>query len=321
MQRKFSMIYFSNRILLSSSAERSATSTLLIDFDRGEILEQKDDARRLERTVCYFSDMSAPSLMSCQGTPMFMARAIRQGGPLGKDRKLLEYCGMPESSSEVYRKVFPDRLVKFPTSESFPVKINLRDDKKLWRHELYHDAESVFWLLVWWALQASPKDAEVTTTIPRWIWSTFANTTEGDGRSCDIAQYTLDPSYEPLKGLLEQLGDAVVHDLHWATVQSESEACTHPEYLHEVFQRYILNFILAKQHEDFMTLCKANEPRQPATETFISSYSSAQIDFWRPQAIMPQLGKHPRDSDLGPEAVCYYYFSSISHFSKVNALI
>ena len=192
--------------------------------------------------------------------------------------------------------MFPDRLVKFPMSESFLVKLNMRDDKTLWRHELYHDAESVFWLLVWWALQASLKDAEVTTTISRWIWSTFANTTEDDGRNCDIALYKLDPSYEPLKDLLEQLGDAVVHDLHWATVQSESEACTHPEYLHEVFQRHILNFIIANQDEDFMTLCKADEPRQPDAETSISSYSSAQIDFWHPQPIMPQLGKHLRDS-------------------------
>ena len=290
MQRKFSMIYFSNRILLSSNAERSATSTLLIDFDRGEILGQKDNARRLERTVCYFSDMSAPSLMSCQGTPMFMAHAIRQGGPLREDRRWTEYCGMPESLSEAYGKVFPDCLVKFPTSESFLVKINLSDDEALWHHELYHDAESVFWLLAWWALQASPKDAEMTTTIPHWIWSTFTNTTEVDGRSCNIAGYQLDPSYEPLKDLLRQLGNAMVSDLHWV----KSEPCTHPEYLHEILQRHILNFIIANQDEDFMTLCKANEPRQPAAETSISSYSSAQIDFWRPQPIMPQLGKHSR---------------------------
>ena len=31
-----------------------------------------------------------------------------------------------------------------------------QDDK--WRHEIEHDAESVFWLLLYWAMVVQPKD-------------------------------------------------------------------------------------------------------------------------------------------------------------------
>ena len=46
----------------------------------------------------------------------------------------------------------------------------------------------------------------------------------------------------PLSELLDQLGEALESDLHWAT----DTPYTHPEFLHEVFQRYMLNFIFEK---------------------------------------------------------------------------
>jgi hypothetical protein len=194
---------------------------------------------------------------------MFMARAVRKGGPLGEVGKSVVYSGVPELSElarVTYEKMFPDRLVHFPNSPDCTVTI--KDNERIWRHELRHDAESAFWLLVWWALKASPKDG-VMTYVP---YSTrvafqFANSTTQSDRRHNIADLVsdLDPLYLPLNDLLKELVDALIHDLHWATEEPQ----THPEYLHEVFQRHILNFIFANQGKDFMNLPKTDTPRFP----------------------------------------------------------
>ena len=57
---------------------------------------------------------------------------------------------MPELSKlahVAYEKMFRDRLADFPNSPDFVVRI--KDEGKLWRHELRHNAESAFWPLVW----------------------------------------------------------------------------------------------------------------------------------------------------------------------------
>ncbi|KAF8804271.1 hypothetical protein BYT27DRAFT_7107756 [Phlegmacium glaucopus] len=231
--------------LLDPTVEPFATSNLLIDLDLGEILNAKQDERRLERA----------------GTPMFMARAVREGKPLGEPNALLDFQSMPELSDAAcgaYAKAFPNRVSQFSTSpENHVVRIPPYSDTTSWRHELRHDAESAFWLLVWWAVNASPKDGAMTE-IPNGLWEVLVGT-QLDCRICHLPAIALDPAYSPLVNLLNQLGSAVLYDFHWAT----DTPYTDPEFLHEAFQRHILNFIFANQHKEFMNLPKGEAPRKP----------------------------------------------------------
>ncbi|KJA15651.1 hypothetical protein HYPSUDRAFT_48182 [Hypholoma sublateritium FD-334 SS-4] len=69
----------------------------------------------------------------------------------------------------------------------------------------------------------------------------------------------LDPAYASLQGLLNDLREAMEHDHYWA-----SEApYNHPEFLHEVFQRHILCFLINHRNEDFMELPTSGKPRGP----------------------------------------------------------
>ena len=79
-----------------------------------------------------------------------MARAARQGLPLGDVGDLAWYQTVPELSQKahVYGDVFPDRLTRFQCSPGSPddhiARVGAHPDSSSWRHELRHDAESAF---------------------------------------------------------------------------------------------------------------------------------------------------------------------------------
>ena len=210
-----------------------------------------------------------------------MARAVRASRPLGNVRDVALFWKMPELSQKahVYGDIFPDRLTRFQHSPGSPnrhmVDIGVLPDSSSWRHELRHDAESAFWLLVWWVVNAAPADG-CTSKIPMELWSTLIGTTT-DARPLIIASNCLDPAYAPLSELLEELGRELKHDLHWAT----DTPYTHPEFLHEVFQRRILNFIFENRDKGFMNLAKGDASRKPTNVTMTPSLSTPQIDFIR----------------------------------------
>lgn len=102
-----------------------------------------------------------------------MARAAVAGRPLITDRRYVGFCGLPHLSElalPIYSKGFPERLDKFPqpvedqADESIKVPRDISIDEESlqslpWSHGLQHDAESVFWLLVWWAIHLRPRSA------------------------------------------------------------------------------------------------------------------------------------------------------------------
>jgi len=246
---------------------------------------------------------------------MFMARAIRGRKPIGTTGRLAQYRKVPELSemAHVYREVFPDRLTRFQHSPGSPeqhmAKIGdeLRHDTKsdapqsdappnLLRHELRHEAESVFWLLVWWVVNAVPDGC--TSQIPAEVWVPLVGK-HADARPLAIPSSCLAPAYASLSELLNQLGEALGDDLYWAT----EIPYTHPEFLHEVFQRHILNFIFENQDKYFMTLAKANHYRSPSIVTMTSSLSATQIEFVRTCSANT---KHSRKSEPEAEIVSCY---------------
>ena len=99
-----------------------------------------------------------------------MARSVVEGHPLTDDSQCVGLYGLPhlsELSLPIYSKLFPERLNKFPQPLKdqvhhlviIPEEISINKESlhsPPWSHDLQHDGESVFWLLVWWAIHLRP---------------------------------------------------------------------------------------------------------------------------------------------------------------------
>lgn len=230
---------------------------------------------------------------------MFMARAIRAVGPLGVTGRTAQYMKASELSQKanMYDDIFPNRLSRFQRSPGDRHMVDIGAPPNSWRHELRHDAESAFWLLVWWVVNAAPDGC--TSEMPAELWVPLVGTTV-DARPFAIPSSGLDPAYAPLSELLHQLGQALVDDLHWAT----QTPYTHPDFLHEVFQHRILNFIFENRDKKFMTLAKAGRFRTPANVTMTPSLLAPRIEFVRTRS--GASSKHSRDAEAEAETVSCY---------------
>jgi len=65
---------------------------------------------------------------------------------------------IPDSPNE-YSSKHPARIDKFSLAEELVIRrpANENNHSHQWRHELEHDAESIFWLLLYWAMVVQPK--------------------------------------------------------------------------------------------------------------------------------------------------------------------
>jgi len=132
-------------------------------------------------------------------------------------------------------------------------------DRK-WRHELDHDAESVFWLLLYWAVGAQPEGFKAEP-INRGIWSSLVGEVENrnnlvEGR-IDRATHS---AYKHLWPLLEKVGAILAVDRHWV---EPSHPRSDQGYLTEAFQRLVLEFILDNRGKEFMNYNVERSPRRP----------------------------------------------------------
>ncbi|KIO29031.1 hypothetical protein M407DRAFT_21777 [Tulasnella calospora MUT 4182] len=148
-------VLFSEFFISDSPRRPHTTSVLLVDFNHAEHLTSKtgDSHEQVERI----------------GTPLFMARAVELGRPTDiakwpPDRFLYEIPSAPEKYAKHYHDT---RLEKFPPKpfEYFTKEVNHAP----WRHELDHDIESVFWLMLYWAMTAQPKGG-AAEHIPATVW-------------------------------------------------------------------------------------------------------------------------------------------------------
>lgn len=157
----------------------------------------------------------------------------------------------------MYEEVFPNCWTRFQDSPGSPnrhvVDIGTPPGSSSWRH----DAESAFWLLLWWVVNVTPAGSD-PTEIPIGLWAPLVGT-KIDARSPKLSATSLDPAYAPLTELLNQLGGALESNLRWATMTPY----THPDFLREVFQCRISNFIFDNQEKEFTKLVKADASRQP----------------------------------------------------------
>jgi hypothetical protein len=86
---------------------------------------------------------------------MFMARVLRSSKIAAGSHS---FHPMPQLSDGAtrYEKCLRKRLEAFPPNELDTIKIKTRKTLENFHHKLRYDAESVFWLLLWWSIQAKP---------------------------------------------------------------------------------------------------------------------------------------------------------------------
>ena len=160
---------------------------------------------------------------------------------------------------DIYAKVHPNRVLTPPSSaeqlfiEPHKVMNESQDDK--WRHELEHDAESVFWLLLYWAMVVQPeKCTEERTDAGSWIGLNNNHTSrsrliEAASLHHLMAENLTHSFYKPLRPLINNLAAIFVIDSHWLPA---SDLRKDPYYITEAFQCLILNFIIENRGKEFM---------------------------------------------------------------------
>jgi hypothetical protein len=179
-----------------------------------------------------------------------MARTVRAG--FRREGNHL-FRPMPQLgvAHAVYHESVGDRLQIFPPNEKESCDLDEDEPLSPFQHNLRYDAESVFWLLLWWSLQIKPEDEnESKDLIESQYWHDLTGKIDLRHKIfiTGFPRSILHHRYQPLEILLKQMAGQLSgdHDL--------LPSRQHDEYLHEAFQRLILEFMLTNYHEPFMNL-------------------------------------------------------------------
>ena len=185
-----------------------------------------------------------------------MARAVEQSGPVPPALAIVP--GIP-NNPDLYARVHPDRVQRFQNFPEEETLINPRERMNQsqdggWRHELDHDAESVFWLLLYWAMVVQPEESP-TEKIKAAVWSDLNDNHMSRDRLLSGACVRMSPDlthsfYTPLQPLIGDLAAILVIDSHWLPASDLRTDNTY--YITEAFQRLILKFIIDNRGEEFM---------------------------------------------------------------------
>jgi hypothetical protein len=143
-----------------------------------------------------------------------------------------------------------------------------------WRHELDHDTESLFWVLLYWVVGAQPENEEKELIVAT-LWPRLTGSESVDDR-INLLQGRLIGAthsvYQPLWSLLQKLADILNVDGRWV---ESSDPRKDPEYINEAFRRLILQFTLEHRNEKFMQHCVESQPRLPEVMSGLLNLSSA----------------------------------------------
>ncbi|PVF91088.1 hypothetical protein CPB86DRAFT_830744 [Serendipita vermifera] len=231
-----------------SRRRRLATKALVIDFDNGEDrdLTTANPSRHKKRT----------------GTPIYMARRVR---------------GMVVAEGQY---TFPAILqVTEKMARHIAEEIGLEYDL----HHLRYEAESLFWVLLFWCITAQPcyqpEWANIVykrflKLIPRSDWDSLieVNDRRHSHFIMDFPRTCLHPAYSSfymlLKGIMEQLG--VDPEFTKDTLKKE------PEYLHEAMQRLIINFLAENINNPFMDLERMDKWREQESPSMVAGTTTPQ---------------------------------------------
>jgi hypothetical protein len=234
--------------------------------------------------------------MPCpQGTPTFIARAVvssRQKRGTYTLMPMPQFDQAPEAY-KAYEAAVPGRLRAFPKNIERLYRLPNDIPHEPFKHELQYDAESVFWLLLWWAISAYPVDvAADDKIIDDRVWDALTKKQDADRdpRERFVDQPVvniLHPSYKPLERLLEDMAWQLCGDHEKGEAQlkkqdpgyEEDQSRKQPDYLHEALQRLIIKFLFANYHEGFMTMQKGPDFReQVVMAPMVTNLASSQVN-------------------------------------------
>jgi hypothetical protein len=210
---------------------------------------------------------------------------------------------VPESP-KCYAKAHSDRIDTFRNEielEINPRKLKNQPQDEGWRHELDHDVESVFWLLLYWAMVAQPAKGHIGSHIDLVSWGSLLGDSDHRGRfvvnlaSTPMPKNLTHPAYEPLWPLISELAGLLEVDRHWLP---GSSARKHPEYICEAFQRLILQFIVSKRYEGFMTCRVGDSLRQ------VQSVAKSEATPSQQKGISRETGAKRRRRNRKVRCVC-----------------
>jgi hypothetical protein len=243
---------------------------VLVDFEHGTVYSEQKPG---ESVVSDSLHPDASLLITPQGTPVFLACAAMKGGPICLGLVRCIAPGMPdltEAARPLYEAIWPTRLEQFPPrpDDIFPPRPDniciLKETKEAadreWFHELRRDAESVFWLLLWWAIHVRPAESnEADAPIRYLFWAILVEPTN-DVRETLLFTLMegnwLHPAYAALGDLLKSMASYLRADLHWITKENKEnknfKEMKDPEFMHEAFQRLIFDFLVGHKEELFM---------------------------------------------------------------------
>ena len=149
-----------------------------------------------------------------------------------------------------YAKAHLDRVRKFPIAKRTFIDPEVVDDKSHdgWRHELKHNAESVFWLILYWAMVMQPKKCPWENINAASRSNLNGNYKKREALIREIRHLPESDSkglthsfYNPLLPLIKDLTTIILIDSHWFP---ESDPRKDPCYITEAFQHLILQFII-----------------------------------------------------------------------------
>lgn len=233
---------------------RYATKVVLIDFDMAE-----DQTPMPTKT-------GDPKIRT--GTPLWMARLLRANG-YSKAEVISRPIPQLGDSDQVYRRFLFERLETFPSNELEVLFVKPGKLPSSFRHKLRYDAESVFWSMVWWCIQARPNGDNKGSKIKLNHWMRLTSA-EDDRNSLinDFPTKSLHPEYQELETLLYNMAALLRGDYDF----SQDNLRRQDEYLHEAFQRLIYQFLVDNHDQKFMNQEKDPLPREVERSIVMSNY-------------------------------------------------
>lgn len=209
---------------------------------------------------------------------MFIARAVAAGHALWADICIWEVQRLSQAAQALYQTVHAERLANFPPNTDKHHIAPQPAGRRQFAHQLRHDAESIFWLLVWWMMLARGPTgtSESSGRIHAGPWNNFIRQ-DAQARNPDIEENMLDPAYAESYPLLQALGKTLQYDLHWAKQSTYQK----DDFLHESMQRILLNFIVQHRDSHFMNLKKHKLPRVGGGNSTVPHSYQSQTDSLR----------------------------------------
>ncbi|KAG8788086.1 hypothetical protein FRC12_014926 [Ceratobasidium sp. 428] len=228
----YAEVKFVNQVLSTNPYEKPRPTCLLVNLGNGSNVAVQGDRDVLaERT----------------GSPKFIARSVAERNYLGREFKPSDELKMPGLTDTKLET----RMHKTPfTWKSDKRDYNPNEDLNSmpkFTHQLYHDAESTFWVLVWVLARSSKPQSQpgVTTSVDL---RTFANQMTRhdpaagtrDGRN--LIQTDLSSWEDVLHVDLRQLVP-MVSQMHQYVKPEWGYRDANPEHVHEAMMRLLLNEI------------------------------------------------------------------------------